>query len=405
MKRFSYRGRNADNTLCQGEILAEDETQAVQRLQSMGVRLLSLSVVTVSKKSAFGVWQRRLTLPELAIFCRQFHALMKAGVPLLRAINGLAQSCDQPTLKNALCSIQPALLEGASLSVAMSAYPNVFPPLFLAMVQVGENTGRLDRCLWQLAVYYEQEGQTWRQVKSALRYPSFVLLALAAALAVIHVKVIPPFARLFERMDVPLPWPTQVLMTISDGLLQYGLMIFITLVLFFLGFGVWRRTSKGRLNWDRQRLNWPILGALWHRALLGRFANAFGLMLQAGVPISQALALSQHVVENCYLQTQLLGLKQGIEQGQSVAQMSMRLRVFPPLVQQMLAVGEETGQLDDLLLDIADFYDKEVQYQLRVLSARLEPILLMLVSILVLILAMGIFLPMWNLLDLAKTFA
>ena len=405
MKRFLYQGRNAQGHLCDGEVLADDLRQAAHRVQSLGVTLISLTLAPISRIT-WSFWDRyrRLPTPVLALFCRQFHSLMKAGIPLMRAINGLAQSCDHLLLKKSLLSMQPALMDGASLSMAMSAYPRLFPPLFLAMIQVGENTGRLDRCLWQLAHYYDQDSNATRQVKTALRYPSFVLMALVMAMGVIHVKVIPPFARLFERFDVPLPWPTQVLMGISDSLIHYGVAIFLSVSALSVGFLTWRHSNNGKLIWDKSRLRWPIFGSLWHRALLGRFSHALALMLRAGVPMHQALFLSNHVVDNRYLQTQLTTLRQGVEQGQSLTQMSQQLAIFPPLVEQMLAVGEETGQLDDLLLEIADFYDKEVTYQLSSLTAKIEPILLLLVSLLVLLLAMGIFLPMWNLLDLAKTF-
>ncbi len=405
MKRFLYQGRNGKGHRCDGEVLADDLRQATYRVQSLGITLLSLKLAPNARLTWSLIDRYRcLPIPVLALFCRQFHSLMKAGIPLMRAINGLAQSCDHLLLKKALLSMQPALMDGVSLSTAMSAYPRLFPPLFLAMIQVGENTGRLDRCLWQLAHYYDQDSNTTRQVRAALRYPSFVFMALVMAMGVIHIKVIPPFARLFERFDVPLPWPTQLLMSVSNGLLDYGVTIFLISFVLIVGFLTWRHTDSGKLIWKKSRLRWPVFGSLWHRALLGRFSHALALMLRAGVPMHQALLLSNHVVDNRYLQTQLTTLRQGVEQGQSLTQMSQQLAIFPPLVQQMLAVGEETGQLDDLLLEIADFYDKEVTYQLASLTAKLEPILLLLVSLLVLLLAMGIFLPMWNLLDLAKTF-
>ena len=294
------------------------------------------------------------------------------------------------------------LTNGHSLSAAMQQHPRVFSDLFVSMIHVGENTGRLDQTLLQLANYYQQEMDTRRQIKSAIRYPMFVMIAIGLAMIVLNTQVIPQFAGMFARFGVDLPWPTQVLISTSNLFVHYWPLMVIVMGTMWVGVRLWRKTPQGQQRWDLWRLKIPIIGSIINRALMARFSRTFALMIRAGVPLNQALKMAAEALDNRFLEQRLLDMKLGIESGSSIATTAANTDIFTPLVLQMIAVGEETGQIDELLLEAADFYDREVDYDLATLTARIEPLLLVVVSAMVLLLALGIFLPMWGMLDVAN---
>lgn len=406
MALFSYRGRGEKGQLQQGTIEASSADSAADLLIRQGVIPLEIRETQAKGKGqAFdisGLFQSQLPLEILVIFCRQLYSLTKAGVPLLRAFKGLSQSAEHPLLKSALESLTLELTNGRALSSAMRQHPRVFSSLFISMIHVGENTGRLDQVLLQLANYYEQEMKTRRQIKSAMRYPTFVLMAIVIAMAILNTQVIPQFASMFERFGVDLPWPTRVLIATSNLFVNYWPLMIGVSASVWLSIRLWRNTPKGAEKWDNWRLRMPIVGGIINRAQMARFSRTFSLMIRAGVPLNQAIQMAAESLGNQFLENRLVEMKQGIESGNSISRTATLSGVFTPLVLQMIAVGEETGQVDDLLLEAADFYDREVEYDLKTITARIEPIMLAIVAGMVLLLALGIFLPMWGMLDVAK---
>lgn len=405
MASYSYQGRNSKGETVKGKVDAPSEEAAAEALFRQGIIPLNIKEGkggAVSQLDLSKWLQAPLPLELLVIFCRQLYSLTKAGVPLLRAMKGLAQSSNNKMLKEALEDVSSELTNGRGLSAAMQQHPNIFSPLFISMIHVGENTGRLDQALLQLANYYEQEMETRKRIKSAMRYPVFVLTAISLAMVVLNLKVIPQFASMFERFGVELPLPTRILLATSHAFVNYWPMMLGVLVGCFFAFQAWVRRAEGREAWDRFRLRIPIVGDIVNRAQLSRFSRTFALMLRSGVPLNQSIALSAESLGNQFLENRLIEMKNAIEAGSSISSTAAQSEVFTPLVLQMISVGEETGQIDDLLLEVADFYDREVDYDLKTLTARIEPIMLVIVSGMVLILALGIFLPMWSMLDIAK---
>ncbi|WP_413112660.1 type II secretion system F family protein [Thaumasiovibrio sp. DFM-14] len=403
--RFRYRGRTLAGELVTGDIEATNVDLARDELVQQGIIPLAL------KPQRRGVtWDPSQWLPQsvpldvLVIFCRQMYSLTKAGVPLLRAIQGLAQSTSHKRLALTLQQVYDDLLNGRTLSVALRAHPRVFSELFVSMIAVGESTGRLEAALWQLATYFEQEMETQRRIKTAMRYPTFVLSAIVLALVVLNIKVIPQFSTLFTRFGVDLPLPTRILINMSALFINYWHAMLTVAIASALAARIWLTTAVGRERWDGWRLRLPIVGDIMNRALLSRFSRSFALMLQAGVPLNQAIQLAAEALGNRYLEKRLFEMKQGIESGSSMTVTAGQSGVFTALVLQMIAVGEETGRIDELLLEVSDFYDREVDYDLKTLTARIEPLLLLLVAGMVLLLALGIFLPMWDMLDLARSY-
>ncbi|ANW24656.1 type II secretion system F family protein [Vibrio coralliilyticus] len=402
MPVFSYQGRNLDGTSATGQVDAPNEEVAAESLINKGIIPTSITLGGGGRAFEFDI--RTLLTPSiplevLVIFCRQLYSLTKAGVPLLRSMKGLTQNSANKQLKQALEEVTLELTNGRSLSASMQMHSKVFSPLFVSMIHVGENTGRLDQALMQLANYYEQEVETRKRIKTAMRYPTFVISFIVVALFVLNVKVIPQFASMFARFGVDLPLPTRILITTSEFFVNYWAFMLAGIVSLIFAFKTWVRTEKGQEKWDKFRLRMPIIGDLVNRAQLSRFSRTFALMLKAGVPLNQSLALSAEALENKYLENRLLEMKSSIEAGGTISTTASNSQVFTPLVLQMLSVGEETGRIDELLLEAADFYDREVDYDLKTLTARIEPILLVVVAGMVLILALGIFLPMWGMLD------
>ncbi|ASU21359.1 MSHA biogenesis protein MshG [Vibrio qinghaiensis] len=404
MPTYRYQGRNLDGSKTSGQVDAPTEELAAEALFNKGV---IPTLISSDQGADFSIdWKSLFTptvpLEVLVIFCRQLYSLTKAGVPLLRSMKGLIQNCANKQLKEALEAVSNELTNGRSLSSSMQMYPKVFSPLFVSMIHVGENTGRLDEALLQLSHYYEQEVETRKRIKTAMRYPSFVISFILVAMFVLNVKVIPQFTSMFSRFGVDLPLPTRILMGMSDFFVNYWPVMIAILVGGLFAFRAWFSTAAGRQKWDKFRLRMPIVGGIVNRAQLARFSRTFALMLKAGVPLNQSIALSAEALDNKFLESRLLEMKAAIEAGTSVSTTAVNANIFTPLVIQMISVGEETGRIDELLLEVADFYDREVDYDLKTLTARIEPILLVIVAAMVLVLALGIFLPMWGMLDAIK---
>ena len=309
------------------------------------------------------------------------YSLNKAGVPILRAINGLADTTQSRLMKVTLEDVAGKLEKGQSFSTCLNAHPRVFSPLFVSIVHVGENTGKLDDAFAQLAFYFERELETRKQIKQAMRYPSFVVAALVIAMFVINIWVIPTFAQLFGRFNVELPWATQVLISTSNFFVNYWPGIIVALSLGFVAIKGYLNTYKGRSQWDWLKLKLPAVGSIIERSTLARFSRSFGMMGKAGVPLTLALNLVAEAGDNVFMGERIKEMRRGIEKGESLLRTSTQSQLFTPLVIQMIAVGEETGRIDELLEEASDYYEREVNYDLKSLTAKIEPTLIMGVAV------------------------
>ncbi len=405
MPTFRYQGRTLEGSTTSGKIEAANKDVAAEVLMNKGVIPLKLTLQKEAAASQFDLskwFESAVPLEVIIIFARQLYSLTKAGVPLLRAMRGLQQNCENKQMKAALENVVTELSNGRSLSSAMKAHKKVFSSLFISMINVGENTGRLDQALLQLSVYYEQELETRKRIKEAMRYPSFVIGFITIAMFILNIFVIPQFADMFKSFGVELPLPTKILIGTSNFFVNYWGLLLVVIIGAYVGFKSWLATADGREKFDKLRLRLPIVGDIVNRAQLARFARTFSLMLKSGVPLNQALALAAESLGNRFLENRILEMKSAIEAGSTIATTAINSQIFTPLVIQMIAVGEETGRIDELLLEAADFYDREVDYDLKTMTARIEPLLLSLVAGIVGILALGIFLPMWGMLDIIK---
>jgi len=398
---FKYTARNASGQLVSNVVEADDRGLAAQLLNNRG-----LTPVTITQTSSqsdviaqFNNWRAldSLSISDMMLFSRQMHSLSKAGVPLIRALRSLTESTRNPALAGALKDIAKRLESGSSLSQAMNQHKKIFSPLFINIVHVGETSGGLDLAFLQIAGYLEREKETQNRVKSALRYPAMVIVAISIAMVIINIYVIPSFKSVFDRMGAELPWQTKLLMAISDFTISYWPYLLGVLLGAFLLAIKYINTREGRLQWDWLMLHIPGVGSIVERSTMERFARSFAMTLSSGVPLIQGITIVGEAIGNSYIASKLEQMRIGIEKGDSISRMARATQMFPALVIQMIMVGEETGNISDMLLEVADFYEAEVDAELKNIASVIEPILIVIIGIMVLVLALGIFLPMWNL--------
>jgi MSHA biogenesis protein MshG len=401
MPTFAYRGRGARGDLVTGKLEGADAGAVADQLLNTGITPVDIRPTAASTESgAPGALARlfapRVTLVDVMLFSRQMYTLSKAGVPILRALAGLQESATNPTLRAVIADLRVSLDAGRELSSAMRKHPAVFSTFYVSLVRVGETTGKLEETFNRLFGYLDFEREVRDRIKTALRYPMIVVAVIFLAIAVVNFTVIPAFAKLFEANKVELPLLTRVLVAISDAFLAYWPVVAGGIAFAIFAFVTYIGTEQGRHAWDHVKLRIPVIGVIIFKATLARFARGFSIATSSGIPIVQGLTVVAAVVDNAYLSRRIEQMREGVERGESVLRTAVTTGVFTPIVLQMIAVGEETGELDDLLGEVADMYEQEVDYAVKNLSASIEPILTVFLGILVLILALGVFLPIWQ---------
>jgi len=401
MPHFSYRGRNGAGQVVQGVMEGATAGAVADLLFGSGVTPMEIKPSKAAAVAAGGsasltinLFKEKVRHVDVLLFSKQIYTLLKAGVPIMRALAGLQESSTNTAMKAVLQDVRESLDSGRELSLSLARHPKVFSTFFLSMVRVGEMTGRLEEVFIRLFDHMEFERFMKEQVKSALRYPSFVVTAMALAIVVVNIFVIPAFAKVFQGFNTELPLMTRVLLGFSNFMVAWWPAL---LAGFFGGFNYWRATVKGRYQWDRIKLRIPIAGKIIQKATLARFARSFALASRSGVPIIQALSNVAATVDNDYISDKIEKMRDGVERGESILRTAIGAGIFTPVVLQMIAVGEESGALDDMMQEVADMYQSEVEYELKTLSQQIEPILIVMLGAMVLVLALGIFLPIWDL--------
>jgi MSHA biogenesis protein MshG len=400
MASFRYRGRSGRGDLVSGRLDADSPDAVAARLLNLGITPLDIAGdagVGINP----GELLRRLGVgrpsnTDLVLFARQMYAIIKSGMPLLRGLRGLAQSTQNTQLRDGLYDVVESLESGRDLASSLARHPTIFPPLLLSMVRVGESTGTLDNAFLRLAEYLGQDQDVQDRVKAALRYPMIVVIMIGLAMGVITVFVIPNFAPLFKALGNDIPWPTRVIMGTSGFVIAHGMALIIAAGFTAVGVRHYLGTPAGRYQWDGLKLRIPVIGELLRQSILSRVARSLAVSLEAGLPMIQALTLLSRSAGNEFMAEKLLRLRDAVERGDSLSRAATTSGIFPSLILQMMLVGEETGELTRLLEEIAGFYQREVDYRLKNLTALIEPILIVFVGGMVLILALGVFLPMWN---------
>ena len=402
MGYFSYKGRDADGQMVQGVIEGTDTAAIATQLFSSGITPLDIGETTPAQSVNVGdIFARLNRAPvrneDLLLFSRQMHTLLKAGVPIMRALAGLQESTSNPTFRAVLASIRENLDGGRPLSAALQRQNGVFSQFYVAMVFVGETTGRLEEIFLSLFDHLEFQEFMRNQVKSALRYPMFVIAAMAIAMLVINIFVIPTFAKVYKGFNAELPMLTKVLIGFSNFIVTSWPFLLAGVIGLVFAFRTYTKTKAGQYEWDKLKMRLPIAGKIVQKATLARFSRSFALSMRSGVPVVQGLTLVAQTVDNSFVAKKIEGMREGVEHGESVLRTAIHAGVFTPVVLQMIMVGEESGAIDEMMGEIAQMYQREVEYELRTLGAQIEPILIIMLGVLVLVLALGVFLPIWDL--------
>jgi len=402
MALYAWRGRNARGEAVTGQLEALTENGVADQLIAMGVSPVQIKVEVAGAKTASDNWFARLNrkpvvVEDILVFSRQMYTLNKAGVPILRAFAGLEASSTKPAMVDLLKDVRASLDQGRELSASLARHLNVFGAFYISMIRVGEMTGKLTEVFLRLNEHLEFERDVRERIKQALRYPMFVLIAMAVAIVILNIFVIPVFAKVFAGFNAELPLITRGLLAFSAFMLTWWPLLIGGAVGLGMMARAYIRTPAGRYMWDSRKLKLPIVGEIISKATLARFARSFALSIQSGVPLVQALTVVAQTVDNAFIGSRIEQMRDGIERGESISRCAAATGVFTPVVLQMINVGEETGELDSLLFEIADMYERETDYNIKGLSAAIEPILLAIIGVLVLLLALGVFLPLWNL--------
>ncbi len=402
---FTYKVRDKQGSLKTGRLEAESQAQVASSLRAMGY--VPISIVQTNTGLGRGIslgrlGRTRVGLKDLAVFARQFATMVDGGLSLLRALNILTEQTQNKELARVLGEVRSAVEAGNSLSSSMAKHGHVFPPLMVNMTRAGEVGGFLDSVMLQIAANYEAEVKLRGKVKSAMTYPVVVLCIVVLAVLGMLLFIVPTFAGLFDSLGGTLPAPTRVLVALSAGL---KVAVVPGLVLVVAGLALWKKVKRDprvRAVVDPLKLRLPVFGGLFRKIALARFARNLGTMMSSGVPILQSLDIVAETTGNVVLERATRAVQESVRAGEALAAPLVQHPVFPPMVVQMMAVGEETGALDTMLGKIAEFYDQEVEATTESLTALIEPLMIAFLGGIVGSMIIALYLPIFRIFDLIK---
>ncbi len=403
MPNYQYKGRDKFSKPVSGMMAAEDENGVAIKLNQLGFTPISIIEIKESGQVIkFSSSSIRIKFSDLNMFTRQLATLQKAGLPILLSLSALRQQTQNKIFKEVIAQIIRDIESGLSLSAALEKFPLIFNSLYLNLIASGEASGRLDAVLERLANLSEHDETIRLRIKSATRYPVIVVVSMFIGFIVLTTLVIPRYAKIYEQYTTALPLPTQILLLINYVVTKlWWLLIIIGAIIYFL-FKRYINTKIGRLSWDSFKLKVPIFGPLLLKLSISRFTRITGTLMRSGIPILKILDISSGSTGNLVVSKAIINIRDNVAEGKGISEPMKISGLFPPIVTQMVAVGEETGKLDDLLIHVSNYYDEQVDYTISNLTSLIEPILIFVLGLGVLFMALGIFLPMWNLMSIFK---
>ena len=406
MDNFTYEGRNQRGELIKGKIESPNQQAVAQWMLGTGITPVMIRPIPQAKPQPQWLTkiqgQGSLSPTELLLFTRQMGTMVKAGLPLLQALAGMQKSSTNIRLVALLGAIREDLDKGLELSTAMARHPKFFDDYYVSMIRVGEGAGQLEEIFVRLFAQLEFERDMKQKIKGALRYPTFVVIAISVAIGILAIFVIPVFAKVYASMKVQLPPLTRLLLAVSDFAVHYWWLVIVVIMTAIYGFRLYLKQPEGRYRWDKFKLKLPLIGSILSKAGIARFCLSFSIACRSGVPIDQAFTLVAKVVDNAFYEERINQMRDGITRGETMLRISQSAGIFKAMELQMIAVGEATGELEKMMGQVAEMYQEEVQYEVGRLGSAIEPILLAVMGGLVLVLMLGIFLPLWDLGQLAQ---
>lgn len=408
MPVFSFEAITANGQTITGHKDAATAGDVEQWLQKQGQHPVSITVTgdeTVSTADQPPNFLERLqgiNLDDRILFCRQVATMLDAGVPILQALKIMSRQSSNKNLKMILLDVADRVEEGSSLSDSFAKYPRFASTLFFNIVKVGEETGTLDTAFLYLSELYENEKEVNERIKAATRYPKIVIAAMLAAVFFLMSFVVPKFIELFRNARVELPLPTKILISISDFAVNYFWLILFSVAAVLIAYQFAMKYDTYRLIRDRINMRIPIFGDLSLKIYMSRFCRVFSVLTKSGVDVIKTLELSATALENLVLFNHLEKVTGEVREGTEMNEAMARQKLFPDMVVQMMAIGEQSGQVDEMMDKVADYYDKETNYTIKNLSTLIEPILLLFMGVMVGFLALAIYMPMWGMMDVMK---
>jgi type IV pilus assembly protein PilC len=399
---FDYKVRDKTGALVTGQLVGDNEAIVMTRLRQMGLTPIRVKQASTGLKMEIHLRPGRIKLKQIAVFCRQFATMVNSGLPILRALSILTDQTESKELAKVLFAVRAAVENGSSLSAAMAEHPKAFNALFISMVKAGETGGVLDEVLLSLADQIEREVELRRQIKSAMTYPIVVVALVTLILAAMLLFVVPQFETIYSSLGGTLPLPTRMLLSVSRAVRSYWYVVLLGAVVASFLFRRYKKTEAGRARVDAVKIRIPIFGPLFHKVALARFASTLGMLLRSGVPILQALDNVNETVNNRVIGDAVDDVKTSVREGESIAKPLGRHKAFPPMVVQMMAVGEETGAVDTMLDKVAEFYNSEVTATVEAMTSLIEPLLIAVIGAAVGAAVIALYMPMFSVINLLK---
>ena len=399
---FDYKVRDKTGALVTGQLVGDNEAIVMTRLRQMGLTPVRVKQASTGLKMEIHLRPGRIKLKQIAVFCRQFATMVNSGLPILRALSILSDQTESKELAKVLFAVRAGVENGSSLSAAMAEHPKAFNNLFISMVKAGETGGVLDDVLLSLADQIEREVELRRQIKSAMTYPIVVVALVTLILAAMLLFVVPQFETIYSGLGGTLPLPTRMLLSVSRAVRNYWYIVLLGAVVASFLFRRYKKTEAGRARVDAVKIRIPIFGPLFHKVALARFASTLAMLLRSGVPILQALDNVNETVNNRVIGDAVDDVKTSVREGESIAKPLGQHKAFPPMVVQMMAVGEETGAVDTMLDKVAEFYNSEVTATVEAMTSLIEPLLIAVIGGAVGAAVIALYMPMFNVINLLK---
>ena len=402
MAIYNYRARDRQGKLVSGRIESQSSIAAEKQIED-----LKLIPIAVEEASNFSLGDflpgfQTVSKKDVIVFSRQLATLYQSGVPLGKSLDSLTEFARNKKFKDILGQVKQDVESGLTFSKSLARHPNVFSEIYVNMVEVGETSGLLYDILVRLALLMEKEMAVKAKVKSATFYPKIVVSAIIIAIVILVGFVIPKFAMLYKSFNVPLPLETRILVAISNFFVSFWYIVFIAAFALIAGIKLYLSSIPGKLWWDQHKLKIPIFGSIFYKSMMSQFTRIFGLLFQSGLPVNRAFELIRNAVNNKYFTAKIDEIQADVIRGESITTSFKNSKIFSGIIIQMVSVGEETGHIDEMLGKVADYFDEDLDHQLSMLQASIEPVLLTIIFGMVLFLALAIYLPIIDVINFAR---
>ena len=399
---FAYKARNERGGLVKGKIEGENTHEVAGELGKLGYVPIDIRR-SLGRSTRFSLSRgKRVRQDILILFTRQFHTIIKTGIPLVRGLQTLRDQTESDNMREVVTSLLRDIQEGSSLGDAMKKHPGVFSPVYYNTVRAGEASGRLEEILSRLADLLEYELKVKEEIKSATRYPIMVIVMMTLAFFVLVTFVVPKFVMMFARFDMELPLPTRILIATNSYVRGYWHVNLLLLIGIIVGFRMLVRTDWGEKKWDQAKLSVPIIGKITSKGIISRLARIFATLSGSGVPILEAMDILKNTIGNVVISDRIEKVRARVMEGTGIAVPMNRVGGFPPLFVHMVSIGEETGAMEEMLTEVSRHYETEVDYHLRRLTSAIEPVLILCLGGMVLLLALAVFMPLWNMVGIIR---